>query len=146
MKLCFPVVADEGLNSSLFGHFGSTPLFAIVDTETDDVKTVGNCDPLAPDAGCNPFKALVNVHVDCMIVTGIGDGFLEMFNTFGRKVYQAQSLSVKENVELFKQDALDELEIVNSALEGMCSDDDGAGKCSHNHDDCYGEHQCEHNC
>lgn len=145
MKVCFPVVADEGLNSSLFGHFGSTPLFAIVDTETDDVNTIGNCDLLEPDAGCNPFKALVNVHVDCVIVGGIGDGFLKMLNTFGMKVYQAQSLSVKKNVELFKQDALDELELVNSALEGMCSDDDGEDKCSHNHDDCDGEHQCEHN-
>jgi predicted Fe-Mo cluster-binding NifX family protein len=145
MKLCFPVATDEGLNSSLFGHFGSTPLFAIVDTETDDVNTIGNCDLLDPDAGCNPFKALVNVHVDSVIVGGIGDGFLEMLNTFGMKVYHAQSLSVKENVELFKQDALDEVELVDSVLEGKCSDDGGEDKCSHNHDDCDGDHQCEHN-
>jgi predicted Fe-Mo cluster-binding NifX family protein len=140
MKVCLPVAADEGLDSSLFGHFGSTPLFAIVDTETNKVNTIGNYDLLAPDAGCNPFKALVNLHVDCVIVGGIGDGFLEMLNTFGMRVYQAQSESVKENVELFKQDALDELELVNSTLEGMCSDDGGADKCSHRHDDCDGEH------
>jgi predicted Fe-Mo cluster-binding NifX family protein len=99
---------------------------------------------LEPDAGCNPVKALVNVHVDCVIVGGIGYGFLMMLNTFGMKVYQAQSPSVKKNVELFRQDALEELELVNSALEGMCSDDEGEDKCSHRHDDCDGEHQCEH--
>jgi predicted Fe-Mo cluster-binding NifX family protein len=70
---------------------------------------------------------------------------LKMLNTLGMKVYQAQSLSVKKNVELFKQDTLDELEIVNSALEGMCSDDGGEDKCSHRHDACDDEDLCEHN-
>ncbi len=145
MKVCFPVAVDEGLDSSLFGHFGSTPLFVIVDTETDDTYSVVNCDLMEPDAGCNPFMALVNVHVDCLIVSGIGDGFLEMFSKFEMKIYHAQSVSVRKNVELFKQKSLDEVEIVNSALEGICSDVGGEENCSHNHDDCDGAHLCADN-
>jgi predicted Fe-Mo cluster-binding NifX family protein len=135
MKLCFPIATDAGLESSLFGHFGSTPMFLLVDTESGDASTLANCDELAPDAGCNPFKALVNRQLDGAVVDGIGDGFLTMLNMCGMKVYQAQSASVKENVELFKQNALGELEVQNSELEGKCADgnEGGAHRCSHSH-------------
>ena len=33
MKICFPVTADEGLESAVYSHFGSAPLFLLVDTD-----------------------------------------------------------------------------------------------------------------
>jgi predicted Fe-Mo cluster-binding NifX family protein len=90
MKVCFPVGKDARLESRLHGHFASAPLFVEIDTDTNEVSSLPNCDQLAPEAGCNPFKALVNRHLDAVIVEGIGDGFLQMLNSFGIKVLQAQ--------------------------------------------------------
>ena len=29
MKMCFPVESDQGLESKVFGHFGSAPVFVV---------------------------------------------------------------------------------------------------------------------
>lgn len=140
MKLCFPVVKNEGLDSTLYGHFASAPLFILIDTETGETESVSNCNELNPEAGCDPFKALVNKNVGGVIVAGLGDGFLEMLNMMGACVYQAKSASVKESMELFRQDALEVLEIQNSAEAGLCDGVADGGGCDHSHDDEDGEH------
>ena len=33
MKICFPVEKDEGIESQVYNHFGSAPVFIMVDTE-----------------------------------------------------------------------------------------------------------------
>jgi len=33
MKVCFPVQKDNGIDSTVYGHFGSAPAFVIVDTD-----------------------------------------------------------------------------------------------------------------
>lgn len=139
MKLCFPVVKNEGLDSTLYGHFASAPLFILIDTDTGESVSVPNCNKLDPEAGCDPFKALVNKKIDGVIVAGLGDGFLEMLNMMGARVYQAQSASVKESVELCCQDALEMLEMQNSAEAGLCDGVEESGGCDHSHDDEDGE-------
>ena len=32
MKVCFPVQKDEGIESQVYNHFGSAPVFIVVDT------------------------------------------------------------------------------------------------------------------
>ncbi len=34
MKVCFPVIADAGMESTIYGHFASTPFFVIIDTDS----------------------------------------------------------------------------------------------------------------
>jgi predicted Fe-Mo cluster-binding NifX family protein len=138
MKLCFPVAQDQGLESTLYGHFASAPMFMVVDTDTNEFKSIANCDELAPEAGCDPFKALVGKSVDGVVVGGVGDGFLELLNMMGLRVFQAQSASIKESVELFRQDALELVKMMDSANAGRCGDDEesshGCGD-SHSHDE-----------
>jgi predicted Fe-Mo cluster-binding NifX family protein len=133
MRIGFPVVSDEGMESRIYGHFASAPMFLTVDTESGEVIAFENNDQLDPQAGCNPFKSLVSRRLDNMIVDGIGDGFVQMLNMMGVGVYQAESESIRANIDLFAQDALLPLEIQNSADEGRC---EGVGEqgCSHDHD------------
>lgn len=143
MKLCFPVLRDQGLESILYGHFASAPMFLVIDTDTGESLDIPNCDETAPEAGCNPFKALINKNLDAVIVGGIGDGFLEMVNMMGYSVFQAQSVSVKDCVEHFCQNALDVVEKQNSADEGKCGEDDTGAGCGHSHsheDECNSCH------
>jgi predicted Fe-Mo cluster-binding NifX family protein len=134
MKLCFPVAQDQGLESTLFGHFASAPMFLLVDTVTNEFASVANCDELAPEAGCDPFKALINKNVHGVVVGGLGDNFLQLLNMMGLLVFQARSASIKESIELFRQGALEVVEMQNSADAGRCGDDEGSNDCDHSHD------------
>ncbi|RQW84773.1 MAG: nitrogenase molybdenum-iron cofactor biosynthesis protein [Geobacter sp.] len=137
MRLCFPVLLDQGLESTIYGHFASAPIFLVIDTDTGESEAIPNCDEFAPDAGCNLFKALINKHLDVVVVGGIGDGFLQMVNMMGIIVLQAKSENVQDCIEHFRQNALDVVEIQNSADEGKCGEDEGSHGCgdSHSHED-----------
>jgi predicted Fe-Mo cluster-binding NifX family protein len=145
VKVCFPVLQDDGINGTIYGHFASTPLFSIIDTTTGTSSTVKNCDKKNPDAGCNPFSALRGRQLDGIIVGGIGDDSLRTMNMCGFRVFEAQSASVAENLELLKNDSLAEATILNSHHEGRCGDEDGASHgCNHDHD--HDDIDCDHDC
>jgi predicted Fe-Mo cluster-binding NifX family protein len=136
MKVCFPVATDAGLESGLFGHFGSAPLFITIDTETEELSDFANCDPMAPEAGCNALKAICSQSLNAMIVDGIGDGFLQILNSCGIEVFQAKSANIRENLTLFKKKQLSMVERLNSAESGRCTSEDGsAHTCNHSHDE-----------
>jgi predicted Fe-Mo cluster-binding NifX family protein len=135
MKVCFPVIADQGLQSTIYGHFASAPLFLEVDTDTGQASSIPNCDKSNPEAGCNPFKALTGRQLDGVIVGGVGDNLLDMLNMMGFRVYEAQTESIVENVELFGKQELPEIKKQNSAEAGRCAGVSGEHGCNHSHDD-----------
>jgi predicted Fe-Mo cluster-binding NifX family protein len=144
VKVCFPVLRDDGVNGTIYGHFASTPLFSIIDTKTGASSAVKNCDRKNPDGGCNPFSALKGHHLDGIIVGGINDDALRTMNLCGFRVFEAQSASIAENLELFTKNALTEALVMNSHLEGRCGDEDGVSHgCSHNHDH---DEECDNDC
>lgn len=108
MKVCFPVAEEEGLNSEVYGHFGSAPVFIIVDTKDNHVTTINNKDQHHAHGACNPLKALNNQQVDAIVVGGIGAGALTKLNQQGIKVFRAQAQKVKENIKLLKDHILTE--------------------------------------
>jgi predicted Fe-Mo cluster-binding NifX family protein len=133
MKLCFPVVTDERLESTIYGHFASAPWYLLVDTGSMQSCVIANCDEKNLYGGCNPFMALRDMHLDGIVVGGVGDDALRTMNMCGFRVYQAQSASVRENVELFEQQLLSEVGLLNSDQEGSCADQEGARTCGHCH-------------
>ena len=56
MKLCFPVKIDNGLESIVFNHFGSSPLFVLLDTETNETGVINNQGPGSYTVCVIPFK------------------------------------------------------------------------------------------
>jgi predicted Fe-Mo cluster-binding NifX family protein len=137
MKICFPVISDQGMASAIYGHFSSAPYFLVIDTDTKQSSAIANCDPQNPDTGCNPFLALNRLHLDGIIVGGIGDAAVRLMNTIGFKVLEAETASVEESVALFEENALVEVIACDSHLEGRCSGDDGPRTCNHTHDHEY---------
>jgi len=135
MKVCFPVINDAGLQSPMYGHFTSAPFFLEVDTDTGESTVIANCDTSAPGAGCNPFKALANRQLDGIIVVGVGDGGLDMLNMMGYRVFEAQTMSIKKNIDLFLKQELPESRKMNSVEAGRCGDTNGAIGCNHSHDE-----------
>ena len=108
MKICFPVLKAEGLNSKVYGHFGSAPEFVVVETDSDTITTIRNKDQHHSHGACSPMKALDNQAIDAVVVGGIGAGALSKLNQSGIKVFHAQALTVKDNISLFKANDLRE--------------------------------------
>jgi len=122
MKVGFPVQKDEGIESQVYGHFGSAPVFIVVNTEEKGVYRVDNRDLHHLHGACNPVMALGGQKVDALVVGGIGGGALMKLNAMGIKVYEAGTRTVKENLALFRENKLQELTMDHScrAHEGGC--------------------------
>jgi predicted Fe-Mo cluster-binding NifX family protein len=122
MKVGFAVESNEGIESKVYDHFGSSPAFIIVDTEGKEVLTVNNKDLHHAHGACNPMMALDGKSVDAMVVGGIGAGALAKLNASGIRVYGAGVSTVKENLVLLSQNKLQELSAFNAcrAHQGGC--------------------------
>jgi predicted Fe-Mo cluster-binding NifX family protein len=114
MKVCFPVVEAKGLSSEVYGHFGSAPVFIVVETETNAVSTIQNKDLHHSHGACSPLKALDNEKIDAVVVGGIGFGALNKLQQSGVKVFQSQAGTVHENVQLIQSQNLPEFSPQNT--------------------------------
>jgi len=126
MKVCFAVQNNEGLDSAVYGHFGSAPVFLLVDTDLKSVDTVSNRDMIHAHGACNPIMALGGREVDAVVVGGIGGGALMKLNAAGIKVYRSEAATIKENLELLMKEYLPEL-----SMENTCAGHHQGG-CAHN--------------
>lgn len=121
MKLCFPVEADQGLNSMVYGHFGSAPMFVVVDSETNTTDTINNQNLGHQHGMCSPIQTLDGNIVDAIVVGGIGAGAINKLNMMGIKVFRATEDTVKNNMDLFQNNSLPEITIQNACNQhGGC--------------------------
>ena len=126
MKLCIPVAENHTLNSIVYGHFGSAPLFLLVDSETLAVEPLINHDEHHIHGACNPLKALAGRAVDAVIVGGIGGGAVRGLRQSGIAVYQSPAQTVAEAVAQFNAGELPELD-----AQHACSGHAVGGDCHH---------------
>jgi predicted Fe-Mo cluster-binding NifX family protein len=126
MKICFPVSKANGMESEVFGHFGSAPAFLVIETDSNTVTTINNKDQHHEHGACNPLKALNNQKVDAIVVGGIGGGALSRLKELGIKVFQSQASTIKENVAMFNKQGLPEF-----AATHCCPGHGHIGGCGH---------------
>jgi predicted Fe-Mo cluster-binding NifX family protein len=126
MKICFPVEKNEGLASTVYNHFGSAPLFLVVDTATNEVAAINNRDQHHTHGACNPMKALDGRQVDAIVVGGIGAGALTRLNQMGIKVHRAQAGTIADNIPSLTSGKLPEL-----TMQGCCGGHSKDGGCAH---------------
>ena len=126
MKIAIPVADYRALESQVYGHFGSAPVFALVDSETMDIKPVGNRDHGHVHGACSPLKALAGAKPDAIIVGGIGMGALLGLRAAGMKVYRCTEGTVADAVRLLKDNKLEEIDD-----KGACGGHGGGHTCHH---------------
>ena len=126
MKVCFPIEKDQGLASVVFGHFGSAPMFLLVDTEVNQSTVITNSDQHHSHGACNPLKALSGQQSDGIVVGGIGAGALNHLQRSGLRVFKAQGATVQENVEMIAGNSLPEF-----TAQDSCSGHGSGHGCSH---------------
>jgi predicted Fe-Mo cluster-binding NifX family protein len=126
MKVAFPTQDYQGLESPVYGHFGSAMNFVIVETEDQTFTRIVNRDREHAHGQCRPLAALGGEHVDALVVGGIGAGALSKLNAAGIKAYRAVEGSIGENLELLEAGRLPEI-----TLDQTCKGHAGEGSCTH---------------
>ena len=121
MRIAFPIQEDQGLNSAVYGHFGTATRFIIVDTATGGFETVENGDSHHLHGNCQPLKALNNFPVQAVVVGGIGSGALRKLVAAGIKTYRAVEGSVADNLNLIQIKKLPEF-----TMDHTCGGHNGA--------------------
>ncbi len=109
MKICIPVESDRGQDSRVFSHFGSAPLFMLVDSDTGLMEPLGNANRGHGHGMCNPLSALGGHAVDAVVVGGIGRRALEKLNAAGVIVYLARHPALSETLRAHSDGVLEEV-------------------------------------
>jgi predicted Fe-Mo cluster-binding NifX family protein len=102
MNICIPVTDDKGLESPVCAHFGSAPLFLIVDTENGTCHAISNRNLNHGHGMCQPLLSLAGERVDGMVVGGIGMGALGKLQAANIQVYLSEFPTAAATIEAFK--------------------------------------------
>jgi len=126
MRIAFPTKENKGLESTVYTHFGSAPVFVVVEAETSELEILDNQDLGHDHGNCQPLAALGGAPVDVVVVGGIGGGALKKLANAGIKTYRAVEGTVSENLSLIKTGKLPVF-----TLDQTCLGHQGIGDCVH---------------
>ena len=126
MKIAFPIQDNKGMDSLVFGHFGTAPYFIIVNSDNGTYEAASNPDRVHQHGQCKPLAALAGKTVDAIVVGGIGAGALVKLNAAEIKTYRAVEGTITENLELIKSGSLPLF-----SLEQTCAGHSADGECIH---------------
>ena len=114
MKICFPILDDNGLQSAVNPHFGASKLFMEVDSDNETFEVVNNDNPHEAHGQCLSVGSLANRNIDAIVVGGIGARAIQKFASLGIKVYNAGHDTVEGNLKLLKNGGLQEYNMEQS--------------------------------
>jgi predicted Fe-Mo cluster-binding NifX family protein len=115
-----------GLDSAVYGHFGTANVFLIVDTDSGEISPAANRDLHHEHGNCRPLAALGGQAVDAVVVGGIGGGALRHLNAAGIKVYRGTEETVARNLVLLRSGKLPEF-----TMNQTCAGHNGPDGCHH---------------
>ena len=105
MKVAIPTMGNKGLDEQVGEHFGRVPTYTLVDTETNEVKVVPNTSHHLGGRGY-PTELLASIGVNIMFCSGLGTWAIQMFEQFGIEVYVGAYGTVKNGMEMWKNNQL----------------------------------------
>jgi len=123
MRTCFPVAQDRGLDSRVYPHFGSTPMFLVVDSDTRVARVITNgaCDHA--HGQCDPLAALGAEQIDAVVVGGIGPGAIARLRSANVAVYWAARSTVGDALDAIARGDLAPIDVdARSAAHGIGCD------------------------
>ncbi len=111
MKIAIPLIESRGENSMISEHFGHAPYFGFIELKEDgkyEVEVVKN--PLESHGPGDIPNYLNKNNVNILIARGIGGRAIEFFNRLGIQVIRGAYGNVKELIEEFKANRLNDVE------------------------------------
>ncbi len=111
-RIVIPVEDEKGLDAQLSGHFGRAPYFVVVEfkdnEETPTFETISNTSEHFGGRG-TAFERIVELKPKAIITWGMGPKGISNFQNAGIAVLRANANTVKEVVEAYRENRLQEL-------------------------------------
>ena len=124
MNILIPVAMNYGLDSAVYGHFGSAPFFLLVDETGSILEEIDNRSGTHLHGQCRPLDHVAGRSVDAIIAGGIGLRALSSLLAAGIRVYSSNDGTVEDALQQFKLGKLQAM----SELES-CSGHGHSGGC-----------------
>lgn len=102
MKICIPTVTNNGIDSKISGHFGSSPYFVVYNTADSALEVTQNSLKEHIHGVNCPGTVFSEKDIDCVICNGIGGSALDNFINAGIKVYKAEGNTIAEALANFE--------------------------------------------
>jgi predicted Fe-Mo cluster-binding NifX family protein len=99
MKILIPIASNYGLDSAVYGHFGSAPGFLLVDQSGTIFEAIDNQTAQHRHGHCSPLSHLTDREVDAIVVGGIGRRALFALRQAGIQVYSSNNGTVQDALE-----------------------------------------------
>ena len=133
MRICIPVEEDRGLESPVCAHFGSAPLFMIVETGDRTCRTIENQGREHAHGMCRPLAMLGGEELEGVVVGGIGMGSLMKLKAAGIEVYSSDFDSVGETLDALAAGTLKTVTPGTACQHHGQGHGQGGGGCGHHH-------------
>lgn len=105
MKVCVPTNGQGGIEAMVSEHFGRSPTYTVVDTESGKVEVIANTSEHMGGAGKPPEQILrTGAHV--LVCSGLGPRAIDMFESYGIEVYVGATGSARDAVEMWRSGRL----------------------------------------
>lgn len=104
MKICIPSVNNHGADAVISRHFGRSPFFIIIDSETSEAIVMKK--PEGNHGQCVPFDALMEHEIEAAICQGLGRGAASKFSGANIPVYITSARRVGDAVTDFREKRL----------------------------------------
>lgn len=109
MKICISSTGNK-LDSQLDTRFGRSQYFIIMDLESTEYKSIVNEGNMSSHgAGIAAAQQVVSEEVDVVITGSAGPNSMNVLKSSSIKIYRGIGDTIEKNVQLFKENQLDEL-------------------------------------
>ena len=120
MKLCIPVVSNEGFDSEICGHFGSAPWFMLYDQAHETVEAIVNIKAEHEHGQCRPMDLLADRGIGAVICKGMGRNAIDAIERKGMKVFMTSGLTVRHAIDEFMDGRLVKFDAGQSCRGPAC--------------------------
>jgi predicted Fe-Mo cluster-binding NifX family protein len=93
-----PVLDDKGLDSLVYGHFGSAPFFAVYDTDTKDIVFTNNNESEHEHGKCMPVDAIRALNAEAVLCKGMGMRAANLLLAAGIKPFLVDASTVSDAI------------------------------------------------
>jgi len=120
MKVCITTMEKGGMDDELSDHFGGSPTFTMIDSETKDVKIFPNRSDHFGGTG-KPPEQIENLGATVVICRGIGPKAMIMLRDFEIDVYTGSTGNARNAFDMWSSGKLEKATIQN-ACQGHSHD------------------------
>lgn len=110
---------DMKTSEGICVSFGRAPYFMVINKDTNEETFIENPGASASGgAGIKAAQAVVDAKVDILLTPRLGKNAADVITASGIKIYKSVSEDIMINVNLFKENKLDELTDIHPGFHG----------------------------